>query len=41
VQRAFIQGRDIDLEDIHRQFFAKYMEKIRQTRGTTRPLIPE
>jgi imidazolonepropionase-like amidohydrolase len=41
VERAFIQGRDIDLNDIHRQFFTKYMEKIRQTRSTTRPLIPE
>jgi imidazolonepropionase-like amidohydrolase len=41
VDRAFIQGRDIDLQDIHRQFFEKYMEKIAQTRATTRPLIPE
>jgi imidazolonepropionase-like amidohydrolase len=40
VERAFIQGRDIDLQDIHRQFFAKYMEKIAQTRAN-RPMIPE
>jgi imidazolonepropionase-like amidohydrolase len=40
VERAFIQGRDIDLQDIHRQFFAKYMEKIEQMRAR-RPIIPE
>ncbi|HUH12099.1 MAG TPA: amidohydrolase family protein [Longimicrobiales bacterium] len=32
VERAFIQGRDIDLMDIHRQFFRKYMEKVNQAR---------
>jgi imidazolonepropionase-like amidohydrolase len=40
VERAFIQGRDIDLQDIHRQFFAKYMEKIEQLRAR-RPIIPD
>lgn len=35
IERAFIQGRDIDLMDIHRQFFEKYMEKVRQTRAST------
>jgi imidazolonepropionase-like amidohydrolase len=39
VERAFIQGRDIDLQDVHRQFFAKYMEKIEQMRAR-RPIIP-
>jgi imidazolonepropionase-like amidohydrolase len=32
VERAFIQGRDIDLMDAHRMFFEKYMEKVRQVR---------
>lgn len=38
VERAFIQGRDIDLMDIHRQFFEKYMEKVRQAQ--VRPILP-
>ena len=33
-----IQGRDIDLMDIHRQFFEKYMEKVRQAQ--VRPILP-
>lgn len=40
VEQAFIQGRDIDLMDIHRQFFEKYMEKVRQMQLLGRPLIP-
>jgi imidazolonepropionase-like amidohydrolase len=36
IERAFIQGRDIDLMDAHRQFFEKYMEKVRQSRGSDR-----
>jgi imidazolonepropionase-like amidohydrolase len=40
VQRAFIQGRDIDMSDIHKDFFEKYMEKVRQWRLQTRPIIP-
>ena len=35
IERAFIQGRDIDLMDIHRQFFEKYMEKVRQAGGSS------
>lgn len=33
VEQAFIQGRDIDLMDVHRQFYEKYSEKIRQLQG--------
>jgi imidazolonepropionase-like amidohydrolase len=33
VEQAFIQGRDIDLMDMHRQFYEKYSEKIRQLQG--------
>jgi imidazolonepropionase-like amidohydrolase len=37
IDQAFIQGRDIDLMDAHRQFFEKYSEKIRQMLG--RPVL--
>jgi imidazolonepropionase-like amidohydrolase len=30
VEQAFIEGRMIDMEDAHRQFFEKYSEKLRQ-----------
>jgi imidazolonepropionase-like amidohydrolase len=33
VEQAFIEGRDIDLMDAHRQFFEKYSEKLRQLQG--------
>jgi imidazolonepropionase-like amidohydrolase len=36
VERAFIQGRDIDLMDAHRHFFEKYMEKVRQAQEAGR-----
>jgi len=36
VERAFIQGRDIDLMDAHRMFFEKYMEKVRQVQEAGR-----
>jgi imidazolonepropionase-like amidohydrolase len=32
VEQAYIQGRELDMRDIHRFFFDKYMEKLRQTR---------
>jgi len=34
IEQAYIQGREIDMRDIHRFFFEKYMEKLRQTRPT-------
>jgi imidazolonepropionase-like amidohydrolase len=34
IEQAFIQGRDIDLMDFHRQMFEKYMEKVRQFQGS-------
>jgi imidazolonepropionase-like amidohydrolase len=34
VEQAYIQGREIDMRDIHRFFFEKYMEKLRQMRPT-------
>ena len=34
VEQAYIQGREIDMQDIHRFFFEKYMEKLRQMRPT-------
>ncbi len=30
IEQAYIQGRKIDMNDAHRQFFDKYREKIRQ-----------
>jgi imidazolonepropionase-like amidohydrolase len=30
IERAFLQGRDIDLMDTHRQFYERYAEKLRQ-----------
>lgn len=32
VEQAYIQGRELDMMDIHRWFFEKYMEKILQLR---------
>jgi imidazolonepropionase-like amidohydrolase len=34
IEQAYIQGREIDMRDIHRFFFEKYMEKLRQMRPT-------
>jgi imidazolonepropionase-like amidohydrolase len=31
--QSYIQGREIDMNDIHKQFFKKYMEKIKQQMG--------
>lgn len=36
IEQIFIQGRDIDLMDAHRQLFEKYMEKVRQVQGADR-----
>lgn len=33
IVQAYIQGREIDMNDIQKHFFNKYMEKIRQQRG--------
>ncbi len=33
VIQAYIQGREIDMNDIQKHFFKKYMEKIRQQQG--------
>ena len=30
IEQAYIEGREIDMRDIHRFFFEKYMEKLRQ-----------
>ncbi len=32
IEQAYIQGRELDMMDIHRFFFEKYMEKVRQFR---------
>jgi imidazolonepropionase-like amidohydrolase len=32
IEQAYIEGREIDMRDIHRFFFEKYMEKLRQMR---------
>jgi len=34
IEQAYIQGRELDMRDIHRFFFEKYMEKLRQMRPT-------
>ncbi|TVP58566.1 MAG: hypothetical protein EA351_03380 [Gemmatimonadales bacterium] len=33
IERAFIEGRDIDLVDAHREFYDRYSEKLRQLEG--------
>lgn len=33
IEQAYIQGREIDMNDIQKHFFRKYMEKIRQQQG--------
>ena len=33
IEQAYIQGRELDMMDIHRFFFEKYLEKILQLRG--------
>jgi len=33
VIQAYIQGREIDMNDMQKQFFKKYMEKIKQQQG--------
>jgi imidazolonepropionase-like amidohydrolase len=37
IGQAFIQGRDIDLMDAHREFYERYSEKLRQLQG--RPVL--
>jgi imidazolonepropionase-like amidohydrolase len=34
IEQGYIQGRELDMRDIHRFFFEKYMEKLRQMRPT-------
>lgn len=33
VEQAYVQGREIDMMDIHKQLHEKYMEKVRQARA--------
>lgn len=35
IEQAYIQGREINMMDIHRWFFQKYMEKVKQQQGIT------
>ena len=30
IEQAYIQGRELDMNDIQKHFFQKYMEKVRQ-----------
>ena len=30
IEQSYIQGREIDMNDIQKHFFQKYMEKVRQ-----------
>ncbi|MGH7445464.1 MAG: amidohydrolase family protein [Longimicrobiales bacterium] len=39
VEQAYVQGRAIDMNDIFRQLYEKYSEKVRQTRITTEEVI--
>ena len=32
IEQSYIQGREIDMKDIQKHFFDKYMEKVRQNR---------
>ncbi|MBR9989524.1 MAG: amidohydrolase family protein [Gemmatimonadetes bacterium] len=34
VEQAYVQGREIDMMDIHRQLYEKYSEKVRQAKAT-------
>lgn len=36
IEQAYIQGRKIDMQDTHQQFFERYMEKVRQS-GLAQP----
>jgi hypothetical protein len=33
VEQAYVQGREIDMMDIHRQLYEKYSEKVRQAKA--------
>lgn len=33
VEQAYVQGREIDMMDIHRQLYEKYSEKVRQSKA--------
>jgi imidazolonepropionase-like amidohydrolase len=33
IVQSYIQGREIDMNDMHKQFFKKYMEKIKQEKA--------
>ena len=33
IEQSYIQGREIDMNDIQKHFFRKYLEKIRQQKG--------
>ncbi len=33
IEQAYIQGREIDMNDIQKHFFRKYMEKVKQQKG--------
>lgn len=37
IEQAFIEGRDIDLMDAHRQFYERWAERLRQIQG--RPVL--
>ncbi|HUF27476.1 MAG TPA: amidohydrolase family protein [Gemmatimonadaceae bacterium] len=39
VEQAYVEGRMIDMNDAHRNFFEKYSETVRQTRSVG-PIVP-
>ena len=36
IEQAYVQGREIDMMDIHRQLYRKYSEKVRQAKASDR-----
>ena len=35
IEQAYIQGREINMMDIHKFFFEKYMQKVKQQQSIT------
>jgi hypothetical protein len=36
IEQAYVQGREIDMMDIHKQPYQKYSEKVRQVKASQR-----
>jgi imidazolonepropionase-like amidohydrolase len=36
IEQAYVQGREIDMMDMHKQLYQKYSEKVRQAKASQR-----